>query len=122
MKTVSLGELALLVSAYFGVPVSDMLGQSRREFFCLPRHVCMYLGRHYTRLSMRQIADFFGRSDHTTVLNAERRIQRQIESDTYLKQQVEWLTNRIREREEVAAVGVSAAWIESAKRTTALAG
>jgi len=122
MKTIPLCDLALLVSSYFGVSVGDMLGQSRREFFCLPRHVCMYLARHYTRLSMQDIALFCGRSDHTTVLNAERRIQKQIESDVALKQQIEWLSNRIREREEITATAVIAAWNLTAKHATALVG
>jgi len=122
MKSISLSDLALLVAGYFGVSVAEMISQSRREFFCLPRHVCMYLARHHTRLSMQAIAHFHGRSDHTTVLNAERRIQKQIENDIALKQQVEWLINRIREREEVAATAVGVAWIESTKHATALAG
>ncbi len=60
--------------------------QSRRRYqsVLLPRQVGMYLARQLTDLSLQEIGRFFGGRDHSTVLHACRKIERQLEADVSL--------------------------------------
>jgi chromosomal replication initiator protein len=44
----------------------------------------MYLARRLTQLSLREIGDYFGGRDHTTVLHACRKVEQALESDLHL--------------------------------------
>lgn len=70
-------EIQSCVSSWFGIPVYEMLSDSREAERVLPRHVAMYLTRHLTPLSLPAIGRAFNR-DHTTVIHALRCIDRRI--------------------------------------------
>jgi chromosomal replication initiator protein len=78
---VELLSIQKAVSAHFGIKFQDLMSSSRKENFVLPRHVAMYLARDMLPLTTTEIALAFGRKDHTTVLNAVRRISDLIEQD-----------------------------------------
>jgi chromosomal replication initiator protein len=56
-----------------------------------PRPVAMYHSRELTILSLPEIGRRFGDRDHTTVLHACRRIVELCNTDTVLKQEVDFL-------------------------------
>lgn len=62
------------VAEHFGVKLQELRGTSRKENFVMPRHVAMYLAREMLDMTTTEIADAFNRRDHTTVLNAVKRI------------------------------------------------
>jgi chromosomal replication initiator protein len=68
-------DVIQVVIDHFQVKMTDLQGKSRTHSVALPRHVCMFLARKCTRLSLEEIGGFFGGRDHTTVLNAVRTIE-----------------------------------------------
>lgn len=91
-KSVSVNEIIAAVSKSFLVVREDILGRSRLENIVLARHVCMYLVRSMiSSYSLLEIAELFGRKDHTTVINAEKKIIRMIEHDSGFKSKLEEL-------------------------------
>ncbi|MEA3265717.1 MAG: helix-turn-helix domain-containing protein, partial [Candidatus Fermentibacteria bacterium] len=60
--------------------------QRKREIL-VPRQVSMYLMRDLTNLSLEEIGSFFGR-DHSTVLNAIKRINRMMGDDAFFKRKI----------------------------------
>jgi chromosomal replication initiator protein len=69
------------VAEHFGVKLQELRGTSRKENFVTPRHVAMYLAREMLDMTTTEIADAFNRRDHTTVLNAVRRISELMAQD-----------------------------------------
>ena len=47
----------------------------------LPRHLAMYLAVHFTELNKSAVARFFRRTDHSTVIHAERKIAMKLEKE-----------------------------------------
>jgi chromosomal replication initiator protein len=45
----------------------------------------MYLARRLTNSSLEEVGAFFGGRDHTTVLHAEKKIQRMVKRDAAFK-------------------------------------
>ncbi len=72
------------VGSYFDVEPRKLQGQGRSPHALLPRQISMYLARRLTALSLREIGDYFGGRDHTTVLHACRKVEQALESDLHL--------------------------------------
>ena len=65
----------------FDVKKDDILGHSRRAEYTQPRHTAMYLAVQYSGYNKSAIARFFKKTDHTTVINAEKNIHKRLQKD-----------------------------------------
>lgn len=59
---------------FCGVSEADILGPSKRREFALPRMTAAHLIRKHTGLPFAAIAEIMGRKEHTSIINADRRI------------------------------------------------
>jgi chromosomal replication initiator protein len=83
-------------AAYFGLSVDDLCGTSRSRVLVTARHIAMYLCRELTDMSLPKIGAQFGGRDHTTVINADRKIRSLMAERRSIYTQVTELTNRIK--------------------------
>ena len=83
-------------AAYFGLSIEDLCGTSRSRVLVTARHIAMYLCRELTDLSLPKIGAQFGGRDHTTVINADRKIRSLMAERRSIYTQVTELTNRIK--------------------------
>ena len=94
--------IALIMSTtaeYFGVLLDDLCGGSRSRALVTARQIAMYLARELTDLSSaRRSAPQFGGRDHTTVMDAERKIRSLMAERRSMYNQVTELTTRIKQR------------------------
>ncbi len=58
------------VADYYGIAVDDLIRQTRRREYAVPRQYAMFLTRELTDMSLPQIGQAFGGRDHSTVLHA----------------------------------------------------
>jgi chromosomal replication initiator protein len=86
---VSMDNIVNAVSLSFGIPADHIHGNSRRSEITLPRHIAMYLGIKLTRLNKSAVARYFSKKDHTTVINAEKKITRLLKNDPALQNRIE---------------------------------
>lgn len=63
------------VCDYYGITLDDMLGPCRKQKFVLPRQMAMALARELTDFTLPQLAEYFHRDDHTTIMHAVARIK-----------------------------------------------
>jgi chromosomal replication initiator protein len=74
-----------------------LMEKSWRTAVAFPRQVAMYLANLLIpQLSLKEIAVFFNRKDHTTVIHAKRLIETQFREDRNLRSQIEMLISNIR--------------------------
>ncbi len=92
-RRITLEEIQKLVARYFQMRPSDLRSPSRKRAIVRPRQLAMALAREYTDLSLPDIGEGFGGRDHTTVINAVRRIQELRGSDPNLDQQFKSLAS-----------------------------
>jgi chromosomal replication initiator protein len=74
-------EILALVTAHYGVKLSELQSKRRTSAVVLPRQVAMFLARKITRHSLEEIGGFFGGRDHSTVLYAVEKIEVLAQSD-----------------------------------------
>lgn len=92
VKEISIEKIQRKVAEYFSLKPSDIIGKNRSRSIARPRQVAMYLSRKLTRHSFPEIGAFFGNKDHTTVLFACNKIEKEMEIDSKLKAHVEHIT------------------------------
>ena len=95
------GSIKKLVAQHFQVRVQDLMSTSRKEEIVLPRHIAMFLTREILGLTTTDVALEFGRRDHTTVLNASKRIAELIENDASTLASIKELRRKIELNQEL---------------------
>ncbi len=74
-----------VVAQFFSVRIADLKGQRRHKGIARPRMIAMYLCRELTGASFPEIGLRFGGKDHSTVINACRRMSSIQEEDPELR-------------------------------------
>jgi chromosomal replication initiator protein len=67
-----------------GVQLEEILGRSKHARVVLARTLCAYLARQLTTMSFPEIARALGRSNHSTVVTAAKRFEKQLASEAEL--------------------------------------
>ncbi|SJM95805.1 chromosomal replication initiator protein DnaA [Crenothrix polyspora] len=73
-KLVNITNIQKTVAEYFKIRVADLSSKSREQVITRPRQIAMCLARELTSLSLMEIGSAFGGRDHTTIINACKRI------------------------------------------------
>jgi chromosomal replication initiator protein len=90
-KRITVDHIQNQVVKFYNITLLQLQGPKRLKNYALPRQVAMYLSRTLTDLSLPEIGMAFGGRDHTTVLHAYRKIERQIQTDKRLHQEIDSL-------------------------------
>ena len=84
-----------IVASYYGLNVKELSAKKRTRELAFPRQIAMYLCRKLTDYSLPQIGSEFGGRDHTTVLHACEKIDKDRQEDTKLDTSIKELMQRI---------------------------
>jgi chromosomal replication initiator protein len=88
-------QIIKVVGEQMQVRPQDIKGERRQQGIARARQVAMYLTRRITGLSYPAIGEKFGGKDHSTVINAEQRIEQLMKEDDQLRATVESLLRRL---------------------------
>ena len=80
-KLVSIDNIQKTVAEYFKIRLADLSAKNRKQSITRPRQIAMCLARELTSHSYPEIGDAFGGRDHTTVINACKRVAELKEDD-----------------------------------------
>lgn len=94
-KTVNVAEIITAISSYYNISNTELCGKSRKKEIVRPRQVAMYLLRKESSMSFPSIGEHFSGRDHTTAMHACEKIEKLIEHDEELSQEVGFLRERI---------------------------
>lgn len=92
----SVREIQLACAKYYGVTRHDILSERRTANIVRPRQVGMYLAKTMTPRSYPDIGRKFGGRDHTTAIFGFRKIERLLETDGDLQEDVAAIIKGIR--------------------------
>ena len=94
-KVISSDYIQETVSKYFSIDKKDLAGDKRSNDVAFPRQIAMYLCREVANMSFPQIGEDFGNRDHSTVMHAYKKINKEIKEKTNTKLIVESVKNII---------------------------
>jgi chromosomal replication initiator protein len=94
-KRIKVEDILRIVSRHFAVSKADILSDRRHRSVVRPRQIGMYLAKQLTSRSLPGIGRRFGNRDHTTVLHAIRKIDKEIGDNPHLKEEIEELKRQL---------------------------
>ena len=96
-KVISADYIQEIVAKYFNIDKKDLVSTKKSNDIVHPRQIAMYLCREIGQMSFPKIGDDFGKRDHTTVMHAYKKIEKEIKENTNTKLVVESVKNIIKE-------------------------
>jgi chromosomal replication initiator protein len=96
IKRITVEAVQRAIGEYFDVRISDLRGRSRQRQISFPRQIAMYLCKTLIpNMSLTEIGEAFGGKDHTTVLYAVQKIEKEQVNNTVTRQSVSAVTKKI---------------------------
>ena len=92
-KVISSDFIQETVAKYFNINAKDLKGSKRSNDIAFPRQIAMFLCRSVAQMSLPQIGKDFGKRDHTTVMHACNKIEKEIKDNQNTKLIVESVKN-----------------------------
>src|SRR5690554_2679922 len=94
---ININSIMNKVCAHYDLTPGQLLGNTRKKNIVFPRQVAMYLTNLLIpQLSLKDIALYYQRKDHTTVLHARKHIENLFRSDVDFRIQVEKIIKDIK--------------------------
>ncbi len=96
-KIISADYIQEIVAKYFNIDKKDLISTKKSNDIAYPRQIAMYLCRTIGQMSFPKIGGEFGNRDHTTVMHAFNKIEKEVKENTNTKLIVDSVKNIIRE-------------------------
>jgi chromosomal replication initiator protein len=87
-RTITPTRIIETVAGFYNMEIDELKAKSRTREVVLPRQVAMFIIREETDTSLTDIGAEFGNRDHTTVMHACTKIERDMDKDNQLRQAV----------------------------------
>lgn len=95
-KPITPAEILRVVSAHYGLKVTDIKSKNNSKTIAFPRQVAMYMCKELTDLSYPEIGKLFNNKHHSTVMYSVERIEDMMDNDQQLARTVEMLRKQFR--------------------------
>ncbi len=95
-RRITMDDIIEVVTDHYNVRLSDLQSKKRFHSITLPRQICMHLARKHTPLSLTEIGGYFGGRDHSTVLYADDKITKRVNTDPELRDVVEDMSRQLK--------------------------
>lgn len=86
------------VGKFYDIDPNAIRGQGRTKATSWARHIAIYLTRHMTKLSLKDIGKEFDNRDHTTILHSIDRVEKQCKTDPETNEVIKDIRSNINER------------------------
>lgn len=83
------------VAEHFNTSPEDMCSKKKSQDIVYPRQIAMYLCRKLTETSLQSIGTSLGRKDHTTVIHAVDKIEKELDSNESTRNTIEVIKKKI---------------------------
>ncbi|QQS15329.1 MAG: chromosomal replication initiator protein DnaA [Candidatus Moraniibacteriota bacterium] len=94
-QAVTIETIARAAAEFYNVAEEELYKKGRKKEIALARQTAMYLARTELDVSLSGVGKHFGGRDHTTVLHAVERIQKDMEKDGRFKEDIVSLRERL---------------------------
>ncbi|NOQ52430.1 MAG: chromosomal replication initiator protein DnaA [Desulfuromonadaceae bacterium] len=95
-REITIENIQKIVANHYQIKTSDLKSPKRLKTLVLPRQIAMFIGRKLTSASYPEIGAKFGGKDHSTVIHAIKKIEKNMEEDLQLRSTIEKLIDNIK--------------------------
>jgi chromosomal replication initiator protein len=94
-KHMTVESIQKLVADHFNLKIADLKSPRRLKVLTVPRQIAMYLCRKHVKSSFPELGMKFGGKDHSTVVHAVQKIERLLQKDLTLRNEISSLEKRL---------------------------
>jgi len=94
-KRTTFQKIIKTVAEFYDVNDKDLLNRSRKKEIVKPRQITMYLLREELKISYPSIGAKLGGRDHTTVMYGCEKIEKELENNTSLEEEITLIRQRL---------------------------
>ncbi len=94
-KRTTFQKIIKTVAEFYDVNDKDLLNRSRKKEIVKPRQITMYLLREELKISYPSIGAKLGGRDHTTVMYGCEKIEKELENNTSLEEEINLIRQRL---------------------------
>ena len=90
-------KIVNVVADYYNLTPAQITGKDRTGQIVLARHIAMYLIRKHLDVPLKKVGEMFGGKDHTTVMSALSKVDKELKTNTQLQSAISDLEKKIKE-------------------------
>ncbi len=94
-KKLSVEDIREQVALYYDISVSDLCSTSRVATILWPRQVAIYIAHEHSDLSLATIAAAFGGRNHSTAINACRKVKQRTAANSELAKELSQVSDQL---------------------------
>ncbi len=94
-RTITSEKIIEVVADHFHLTPAEIKSQKREKRYVYPRKIAMYLCREMTEDSLLTIANLLNKKDHTTVISAQKKIEKEMQTTPETKNNVETIKKKL---------------------------
>ena len=98
IRPIAISTIQQEVCKFYSISKNDIISNKRSQAIVYPRQIAMYLARELTDMSLPRIGSEFGGRDHTTVMHADAKIRKLMNTQREVYNQIQSLTNLVKQR------------------------
>ena len=99
VEKITLDTIMKKVCEAYNITKSQIMDKTRKKNIAFPRQIAMYLSNLLiTQLSLKEIAQYYKRKDHTTVLHAKKTIEDKFKQDNDFRIELEKIIKEIKKK------------------------
>lgn len=94
-KQITADYIISMVAEHFNVSTADLCGNKRSSKIVMPRQVAMYLCREILAIPLKNVGQYLGNRDHTTVMHGVEKIEKELQTNEQLQNTIDTLKKKI---------------------------
>ncbi len=94
-KEIDIETIKSVIADHYNITVEDLESKKRPKTIAYPRQIAMHLARELTELSLPKIGDAFGGRDHTTVIYAYDKIEKDKQEDEIFRNEFDQIMKEL---------------------------
>lgn len=94
-KNISIEKIQKEVANYYNISYSDMKSKKRNDAIAKPRQIAVYLSKQLTRFSTTELGNEFGGRNHSTIIFAYQKIEKEMQISESLRNDIDHLKSRL---------------------------
>jgi len=96
-KFLSIEDVKKEIAKYYNIEVSELVSSNRNKVVSLPRQMAMFMCQKLLKTTFSQIGKEFGGRDHSTVVLSCKKIEKEIQKNSSIRNDYEELLKRLSE-------------------------
>jgi chromosomal replication initiator protein len=96
VKVLDIDYIAETVCEVMQIDLDLLKSKSRKREVVLSRQACMYLSKELTEMSLKEIGQYFGGKDHSTVIYSINTLKDLMDVDTAVKIKIEEISKKVK--------------------------